>query len=169
MRGNFCFWTFGGVPAGPALRAGGQCSYTASYAENQGPIQGVLMLYDCRLEIRNDFIFEFVFYKRSPLGQWSVHSGVGALALTQSCYLPTSLGGSWLPVPLLLGTPGPARPPHPCPHPAITTAFLPSRGLGVSMRRVGIEHTISMASLEGAKQWPTQPSLWQCLVYSVVT
>lgn len=36
------------------------------------------MLCDCSLQILNNFIFEFVFYKWRPSGQWSTCWGLGA-------------------------------------------------------------------------------------------
>lgn len=58
---------------------------------------------------------------------------------------------SQLPVPLLLGTSGPATLPIPAPDPAVTVAFHPCRGLGVSLGRVDARYTNSVVSQEGTK------------------
>lgn len=47
-----------------------------------------LMLCDRHLEIFNNLIFEFVFYKWSWMGQWSMNQGLGASAHKPSCFSP---------------------------------------------------------------------------------
>lgn len=48
----------------------------------------------------------------------------------------------------------PCQPPRPCPDPAMSVAFHPSRGPGAGLGRVGARHTNSMVFWEGAEWWP---------------
>lgn len=103
------------------------------------------MLCDCSLQILNNFIFEFVFYKRRPSGQWSTCWGLGA-------WLPwTPASPRWV-LCYMLSTP---RSPGPSPslQPLLPSTWASTRWghfLDSNIRKVRVGHLVTPAGASTA-------------------